>query len=464
MPEHRSLGIPPLGGIATYEEAARPGLSVEQNVLLLRRYAFIERRLMEIATAHLCAVPEWEVKCALSLHCSLDAEHATVLRQRVAEMREPPLHLDVVPDERLAAWLAEALHALDTAELLVGLYRVVRPALVAAYRRHLAETNPLADYPTCRHLRSIITEQEEMIAWGEAALTVLLGEDGAARRADTWMAHLHAYLRAAGDVWGDAPDGQVALPAPRAATPFELDLQPRRDERFAEVYEHQNFVKGIMREPARSPRERTLALMYKRLREMDVPEMMAPLIAQTTGKPWEYYREMTRQLWDEARHAMMGEVAFVSLGIDWTALPLAIDFSYSLNKYLTPLERHAVLYSIEQGLMNRTTGKRAEWEVACSAGSPLFATFQDYDWADEVLHAQIGRRWFVPEAGDRDQAARFVAQVDEKIRQARANDPILEDTDTLASQLAAESVPHWWVSLCAAYQDREESNPIPHLA
>ena len=30
---------------------------------------------------------------------------------------------------------------------------------------------------------------------------------------------------------------------------------------------------------------------------------------------------MTRQLWDEARHAMMGEVGFVALGVDWTAGP-----------------------------------------------------------------------------------------------------------------------------------------------
>src|SRR5579871_6804891 len=102
---HRSLGIPPLGGIATYDEAARPGLSVEQNVELLKRYAYVERRLAEIAIAHLCAVPEWEVKCALSLHCWLDTEHATVFRQRVAEMRKPPLHLDQAPDARLAAVL-----------------------------------------------------------------------------------------------------------------------------------------------------------------------------------------------------------------------------------------------------------------------------------------------------------------------------------------------------------------------
>ena len=54
-------------------------------------------------------------------------------------------------------------------------------------------------------------------------------------------------------------------------------------------------------------------MLYKRLREIDVPEMMASIIAETKGKPWDYYRDMSRQLWDEARHAMMGEVGFVSV-------------------------------------------------------------------------------------------------------------------------------------------------------
>ena len=43
------------------------------------------------------------------------------------------------------------------------------------------------------------------------------------------------------------------------------------------------------------------------MREIDVPEMMASILAEAEEKPWEYYRDMTRQLWDEARHAMMGE-------------------------------------------------------------------------------------------------------------------------------------------------------------
>jgi hypothetical protein len=139
-------------------------------------------------------------------------------------------------------------------------------------------------------------------------------------------------------------------------------------------------------------------MLFKRLREIDVPEMMASIITQTKGQPWGYYRDMTRQLWDEARHAMMGEVGFVANSIDWTKARITHNWSLRLNTECTPMERHAVLYFIEQGLMTRT-GKRYEWEVGLASGDPLMATLQDYDWADEVLHAAIGREWYVPQFG-----------------------------------------------------------------
>jgi hypothetical protein len=50
--------------------------------------------------------------------------------------------------------------------------------------------------------------------------------------------------------------------------------------------------------------------------------------------------------------------------------------------------------------MDKETGKRLEWLIAQSANDELATYFQDYDWADEVLHAQIGRRWLKPDVGD----------------------------------------------------------------
>lgn len=394
-------GIPPLAGLATYEEAARPGYSVDDNVDLMRRYNFVETRLYQMSAAFLNPTPEWEVKEALSLHLYLDGEHSLSLRQRVAELRRPPLYLDQSPDEKLEAFLDEALRAQSTVEKLAGLFRVVRPALLAAYRTHLAETNPVFDHPTCRLLRTAIAEEEQMVEWGAQALAAVVKTDDDRKAADDWERHLRAYLAAAGGIRGrdEVPAG-LALPAARATEPFVPEVDPRRDARSGDIYNFHYRANDVYLDPEADYDERVLALMFKRFHEMDVPEMMASIVLQTPGKPWEYYRDMGRQLWDEARHAMMGEVWFAKAGLDWSKYPNHVGWSMHLNLDRTPLERHIILYYIEQNLMDGKIGKRLEWKIAQSANDDLATYFQDYDWADEVLHAQIGRRWLKPDVGD----------------------------------------------------------------
>lgn len=76
-------------------------------------------------------------------------------------------------------------------------------------------------------------------------------------------------------------------------------------------------------------------MYYKRLREIDVPEMMASILVELRDEePWEFHMEMSRQLWDEARHAMMGEVGFVSQGVDWRQIPINYTWSRNLNLQL----------------------------------------------------------------------------------------------------------------------------------
>jgi hypothetical protein len=188
-----------------------------------------------------------------------------------------------------------------------------------------------------------------------------------------------------------------------AAKPYAYDPIPRRDERFTDPWNQGVNAESFLYNESFPARAKAAMMLYKRLREIDVPEMMASIITRTTGKPWGYYRDMSRQLWDEARHAMMGEVGFVALGVDWTKAKITFNWSYRLNTECTPMEAHGVLYFIEQGLMPRT-GKRYEFEVAQDSGLPLMATIQDFDWADEVLHSQIGRQWYVPEFGSLKEA------------------------------------------------------------
>jgi hypothetical protein len=408
-------GLPALAGLCTIAEAARPGLGIEECVarLKLLHYTFV--RLHEVFTARITAEPIYELKTGFAHHAYLCAEHAQALRTRVGEMREPPLGLEDVPHPALAMFFDEVLAAPTTGELLVGLSEKALPALDAALARYMADTNPLCDAPSNRLCRFARLEVGDMIAFGQKSAACLV--DGTARQAmQSWLALLDACVVAAGEARGtsedlsparSASDGMGALP-PRmhSATPYSYDPVPKRDERFKDLWNQGVNPEAFLYDPQYDARPKTLMMLFKRLREIDVPEMMASIIHQTKGKPWGYYRDMSRQLWDEARHAMMGEVGFAARGVDWTRARITHNWSARLNTECTPLERHAVLFFIEQGLMTRT-GKRYEWEVGAASGDPLVRTFQDFDWADEVLHAQLGREHYVKTMGDLKKALEY---------------------------------------------------------
>ena len=429
-------GIPELAGVATYGGAASIGYSVDDNVRRLLRYQWSERRLMRDLLSHLTAEPVWEVKGGYALHQWQDAEHVDRLRRRIGEMRHPVPALDAAPDPALDALLEEALRSTDAVELLAGSYGVIRAGLAEAYRVHLATTNPLVDHPTRRILRSALLDHEEALVWAGKALNALTrGDPGAARRAEAWGSHLAAYARAAGGIAGPAPERSDALPSTRALAPFGPDFHPRRDTRFEGQYQFDFPPHVVYNDPRAPAAERNLALLCKRTLEMDVPEMMASILVERSDAPWDFHLDFSRQLWDEMRHAMMGSVALETRGVDWTRIPLNVGFALRLNLHATPLERQIMLYAIEQSLMPAETGKRFEYQTAHEAGDPLSAHFHDYDWADEVLHAHIGRRWLRREGIGTEQALERAQAIHERTWKA------------LDAYRPAESPDDWWDAL-----------------
>jgi hypothetical protein len=399
-------GLPALAGVCSMDQAMKPGLPVEECVRRLKRCHYAFRRLHQILTARITAEPAYELKMGFSLQAHLCAEHVSALRKRVGEMREPPLGLEAVPDPSLEVLFDEVLGAPTTAELVLGLYEKALPALQTALENHLRDTNPLADQPSVRVCRFALLELGDMLAFGARAIASLVG-DACRQSVQDWLALLDDCLAAAGGLDGTATARPVVIQRQHSAHPYRYDGVPKRDERFPDPYNMGVNAEVFLYDQKFPPEPKTLMMFYKRLREVDVPEMMASIISETPDKPWDYYRDMTRQLWDEARHAMMGEVGFANLGIDW-AKQVMINFTWSLalNTQLKPVERHAVLYFIEQGLMPRT-GKRFEWEVGLASHNPLSALFQDYDWADEVLHARIGRDWYLKDFANPQEAVRY---------------------------------------------------------
>ncbi len=439
-----------LAGLCSMEAACKPQGSVAESVAALKRVHYLLKQVSQCLVARIPAEPVYELKTLFGHHAYLLSAQVDRIRGRVAEMREPPLGLERIPDPALAWVMDEVASCRATMPTIHAIYSLVLPYVMREVHDLKARTHPLADAPTVRACRLIEWELEEVLSTGQETDQCLsaLDEhqpgdflfdrpdqthvDAASRLVwDEWYASVQQALAIARsnretdeeaepdavaivkadavDESGDAhsPNNPVddGLPPRKFSQAAagdddvparQFECRPCRDSRFSDPYNAGVNAEAFLYDPAFPARDKTLMMFFKRFRELDVPEVMASILVELSEQePWEFYLEMVRQLWDETRHAMMGEVGFVSTGIDWTQIPVNHTWSMNLNTQLGPRERHGVLFFIEQGLMPKT-GKRFEWEVAQQSGCALSAVFQDYDWADEVLHAQIGRRWFVP--------------------------------------------------------------------
>lgn len=435
---------PALAGLCSHADAAVAGISVDQTVLRLRRWVYVKSQLLFIFAKHFNPIPEWEVKGAISLHLWHDAEQSTWFRRRVTEMRTPPHHLDKSPDPALSAFLRELEHAGSTMEFLVGIYRVLKPAMRAAYQQHLKDAHPIADHPTRRLIQFALAEEEEHIRWGEAAIKAMETHPATleqSRALATWESHLRSYLTAAGNINGeDERIGATDLPSPRGEQPKAAGIVPARDDRFPHVWRS----RGVVPDASRPVHERLWWMMNVRLNEMHVSELIATVIADWRDQPWEFYHDLARHLWDETRHCMLGEVAFASQGVDITQIPTHIGFAEYPNRELSPAERYAFLWGIEQGLMSKT-GKQAEVALAQAGGDERATVFQDFDWADEVLHAAIGRRWLEPHFETREAMLAVYERIRPAYDQMKIEDLKLSGRD-------------WWPDFYAKHLQQRDPN------
>jgi hypothetical protein len=173
---------------------------------------------------------------------------------------------------------------------------------------------------------------------------------------------------------------------------FQIEHTVQRDDALERVWD---FVK-----PPKDKKEDYLYYMMAiRLSEINVAEGLGFVLLETEDMPWSFYVDISRHMWDEMRHSLFGEAAIEDTYGDRRALPMR-DYEAVYAYSADPLEQYATLgLEIEGANMKYPPGKRWEWEFARDeANHPLMTTFQDFDWADEVLHVNIARRqldeWF----------------------------------------------------------------------
>ena len=150
-----------------------------ETVARIGHYKWLEMRLFDILGTWVAIIDDNEVASCLGHHCAHHAFHAELWHRRLIELghhRPDELTMPAAPE--IEAVFDALLGEITMVERLVGLYRVVLPALIAAYSFHLDNINEVSDAPSMRVLDICIRDDLDQWRQGELMVQALLKPDG----------------------------------------------------------------------------------------------------------------------------------------------------------------------------------------------------------------------------------------------------------------------------------------------
>ena len=140
---------------------------------------------MRVMAGWIALTPEVPAKLLLGRQVWDCAQHADHWGKRLPELRAPA-QVSEPPSPEFVRFL-DALEGREawgeTIERLTGVYRVLKPHLVAVYAAHLEQVNPVYEPPTRRILERCLADERRHVTDGEAVLDALAQAPGDRARA-----------------------------------------------------------------------------------------------------------------------------------------------------------------------------------------------------------------------------------------------------------------------------------------
>jgi hypothetical protein len=198
--------------MALYDRRTLDGVySVRQSVAHIMNFRFAEERMMRMMAGWIALTPEIPVKLEMAKQVYEDALHADALGKRLPELRAQA-QVSKAANEQFASFIQEIEDKEqweDTIERLVGIYRVLKPHLIANYSAHVTAANPVYEPPTIRIFAKLLEDEQAHVEKGLVLLGDLLDTPEKSRRAGQWQAHLEELLFASGGVTGLATEQEA---------------------------------------------------------------------------------------------------------------------------------------------------------------------------------------------------------------------------------------------------------------
>lgn len=356
-------------------------IDFEHNKRLLNRYRFIEYETLRILAGWLPATANMDLKLAMGRLLWEDAQHVQHLYLRLREVQTPAFRPP--DDEALENLMAEAIHAPNELDLLAGLFRVIKPALVDAYRWHTRQTFANPDAPTLYAFKHILVDEEGQLRWADDAL--------AHHPVGEWEAYVTELLDAAGGITGSDEQGlrqaqptRVCSP-PANRRPFVAPRKAARDERFSLV--NRNAGQRITGDDLATRRQLEFESYSQ---EMLAAETVALVVYLSPTMPWNFTYDSARHCYDEVRHCKLGIEWLAQHGLDYTDVPQN-TLIYEWRSQYDPATQYTLLTMGNE--VHAFPYRHESIKAYAEHEDQLSIQYISYDMADERTHVAYGKKW-----------------------------------------------------------------------
>lgn len=391
-------------------------MAVVQEMAAFQRMLFeVEREFLRTVTTLVYRVGNIDLKYLLCQHAWESAGHARFIRERGRELSGFGKGEGV--REAFRELFEEAIRAEDCDTALAGFYRVLKPAILCAYREYLALTHHLADWPSRHLVEEFIADEERHAAEMKPYLEPVA--------ATAWEAHLQTALAAIGGWLGQDPVS--AMPSDfkwrhKESAYTHPDTCNRGDyplcsSVFSEDPDQSPIVRQWLEDPETDARVIRLMVYVWLMMELDAVDYLATVFYDTAEAPFDLHFDLARHLWDESRHSAFGFRQLPKLGVDLSTVEHSLDL-YNILVQMTPAERYAMMtmefeagsFPTKAKVMDRVR------ELNDFEADTLLA----FDRNDEQNHVRYGHRW-LPEImklfGDERPVDEFVKATQQRFKE-----------------------------------------------
>lgn len=336
----------------------------------------------------IASVRTLETKALLARIAWESSLSADAARARVLELRFPSRLIEPGADETLIGFFEAASRAPSVMAFLLGLRDTFLAGLREAEVAYLDSSDPVADNPSSRFLQLAVSEKNRQLTELNEAIVHERELRGPTPSDDAWTREA-ALLR---DRFGSfhSPSPVKGRRVANIGTRYELPSSPARDD----TYFHCSFYWPDIIDPGYgygSGLTLQVRTAVSHINEVWAVETAGAALFELSDElGHDFFRDAARWTWDEARHMLMGKRRFDAWQFEPADVPLGDYIYQACSKGADPIYRIAMLGYFETKNIAKKHARVQEFDAL---GDPLSEHDMEFDWADETIHAEYGRRW-----------------------------------------------------------------------